>query len=285
MKVAVSSYSFGDYLAKDKMGIKGCMEWAKEQGFEGFELVQHNLERYDVDLNDIAECSKKLDLPIVAYLVYKNFLMDGGRHFDKVVDSAIADVDKAAFVGSPMFRHDVVDGVPRREMGKSFDEIFNMLADGTRRITEYAASLGIRTSIENHGHFLNEAAIVERFINTVNHENFGVMLDMGNFLNVDEDPAYCVGKLARYATHAHGKDYHFKKGGVNDPGEGWHKTRGGNYLRGAILGHGDVNVPRALTTLKMHGYDGWISVEFEGIEENLKGIRISRDNIFRYLGK
>ena len=38
MKVALSSYSFGDYLAKDKMGIKGCMEWAKEQGFEGFEV-------------------------------------------------------------------------------------------------------------------------------------------------------------------------------------------------------------------------------------------------------
>ncbi|MBR5252782.1 MAG: sugar phosphate isomerase/epimerase, partial [Clostridia bacterium] len=48
---------------------------------------------------------------------------------------------------------------------------------------------------------------------------------------------------------------------------------------------GDVNVARALNTLKMHGYDGWISVEFEGIEENLKGIRISRDNILRYLGK
>ena len=68
MRVAVSSYSFGDYLSKDKMGIRGCMEWAKEQGFEGFELVQHNLERYDVDLNEVAEYSKEFDLPIVAYL-------------------------------------------------------------------------------------------------------------------------------------------------------------------------------------------------------------------------
>jgi hypothetical protein len=142
MRVAVSSYSFGDYLSKDKMGIRGCMEWAKEQGFEGFELVQHNLERYDVDLNEIAECSKEFDLPIVAYLVYKNFLMDGGKHFDKVVDSAIADVDKAAFVGSPMFRHDVVDGVPHRQLGKSFDEIFNMLADGSVEFGIQGASCG-----------------------------------------------------------------------------------------------------------------------------------------------
>ncbi len=285
MKLAVSSYSFGDYLAKDKLGIRGCMDWAKEQGFEGFELVQHNLERYDVDLNEVAEYSKKIDLPIVAYLVYKNFLMDGGKYMDKVVESAIADVDKAALVGAPMFRHDIVDGVPRRQPGRSFDEIFAMLADGTRKITEYAASLGIKTSLENHGHFLNEAAIIERFINTVNHENFGLMLDMGNFLSVDEDPAYCVGKLARYATHAHGKDYHFKLGGMDNPGEGWHKTRGNNFIRGAILGHGDVNVARAVGALKMHGYDGWLTIEFEGIEDNLKGIRISRDNMLRYLGK
>lgn len=283
MKMAVSSYSFGDYLSKDKLGIRGCMDWAKEQGFEGLELVQHNLEKYDVDLNEVAEYSKKIDMPIVAYLVYKNFLMDGGKCIDYVIESAIADVDKAAFVGAPMFRHDVVDGLPPRLPGKSFDDVFNMLADGTRKITEYAASLGIKTSLENHGHFLNEAAIIERFINTVNHENFGLMLDMGNFLNVDEDPAYCVGKLARYAYHAHGKDYHFKEGGVNDPGEGWHKTRGNNFLRGAILGHGDVNIARAMGALRKNGYDGWITVEFEGIEDNLLGIRISRNNLMKYM--
>ena len=283
MKMAVSSYSFGDYLSKDKLGICGCMDWAKEMGFEGFELVQHNLEKYNIDINEIAEHSKKIGMPIVAYLVYKNFLMDGGKHMDDVINSAIADVDKAALVDSPMFRHDIVDGVPQRQLGKSFDEIFNMLADGTRKITEYAASRGIKTSLENHGHFLNEAAIIERFINTVNHENFGITLDMGNFLNVDEDPAYCVGKLARYASHAYGKDYHYKTGGVNDPGEGWHRTRGNNFLRGAILGHGDVNVARAMGTLKMHGYDGWITLEFEGIEDNLLGIRISRDNLMKYM--
>ena len=38
-------------------------------------------------------------------------------------------------------------------------------------------------------------------------------------------------------------------------------------LRGTVVGYGVVNVPGCLRALKMGGYDGYLSVEFEGAEE------------------
>ena len=57
---------------------------------------------------------------------------------------------------------------------------------------------------------------------------------------------------------------------------------GGSYARGTIIGHGDARVSQSIGILKRAGYDGFLSVEYEGIEDNLLGIRISLDNLKRF---
>ncbi len=56
------------------------------------------------------------------------------------------------------------------------------IAEGCRRVTEYAETLGIRTMTENHGTFVQESARVEALIEAVDHPNFGALVDMGNFM-------------------------------------------------------------------------------------------------------
>ena len=68
-----------------------------------------------------------------------------------------------------------------------------------------------------------------------------------------------------------------------DPGDTWFKTRAGNYLRGAVIGHGDAKVYQCIQILKSSGYDGYYSVEFEGIEDNLVGIELGLKNLKRFL--
>ena len=58
-------------------------------------------------------------------------------------------------------------------------------------------------------------------------------------------------------------------------------TRGGNYLRGAIIGHGDVPVLQCLRVIKNAGYNGYITVEFEGMEDCLKGIKSGLNTLKR----
>ena len=86
--------------------------------------------------------------------------------------------------------------------------------------------------VENHGQFCQIPAGVEQLVNTVAHPNFGLLVDVGNFLCADEDPVTAVGRGAPYAFHVHIKDFLYKSGQEDDPGEGFFSTRSGAFLRG-----------------------------------------------------
>jgi sugar phosphate isomerase/epimerase len=192
-------------------------------------------------------------------------------------------VDIAAALGATMMRHDITAGDKSgAKVGISYDALLDKMADATRAVTEYAESVGVRTMTENHGYFSQDANRVEKLINTVNHPNFGALVDIGNFMCADEDPWKSVGVMAPYAYHVHAKDFHKKSGMEPNPGKGWFRTRGGDYLRGAIIGHGDARVAQSLYVLKKSGYDGYISIEFEGMEDNLKGIELGLVNLKAY---
>ena len=85
----------------------------------------------------------------------------------------------------------------------------------------------------------------------------------------DDEPAKAVGTVAKYAKHVHAKDFHKKSGNGPNPGDGFFRTRGGDYLRGAVVGHGDVPVFQVLNIIKDSGYNGYITLEFEGHEDAL----------------
>ena len=89
---------------------------------------------------------------------------------------------------------------------------------------------------------------------------------------------------APYAVHAHAKDFHYKAKGEYIPPQGWFPTAGGNYLRGAIVGHGAVNVPECLKLLRAAGYDKWLSVEFEGMEDCIRALEFDLKNLREMLG-
>ena len=120
----------------------------------------------------------------------------------------------------------------------------------SRRGIEYAKTKGIRTMMENHGYFCQDSDRVERIVTGVADSNFGLLLDMGNFLCADENPVVAFGKLMPYVSFVHAKDFHVKSGNNIAPVDGFFTTRGGNYLRGAVLGHGDVPVFQCLSLAK-----------------------------------
>ena len=194
-------------------------------------------------------------------------------------------VDVAAAYGCLAMRHDATPGYMGENKWRSFDTVLPILARAYREVTEYAETKGIKTCIENHGFFAQDPDRVEKLINAVDHDNFGALVDIGNFACADADHNYAVGLLTKYAVHAHAKDFHKKSGSLDAPGEGWFQSRGGNYLRGSIIGHGDVPVRQCVQTLKRNGYDGYLCIEFEGMEDALKGIRIGCDNLKRFINQ
>lgn len=287
MKISVSTYSFLHLMNKGEMTQLDCVAKAKELGFDAVEFVDilpHDGSTPEVYAERLREAVEKEGLFISNYTFAADFLTGSGGDTQAEIERVKKQIDMAVRLGAKSVRHDATSGFAPGDRGyKGFENILNGLADACRQVTIYAEAVGVRTMVENHGYFCQESERVEKLINTVAHPNFGWLVDMGNFLCADDDPVIAVGRAAPYAFYVHAKDFHIKSGNSFNPGEGFFPTRGGNYLRGAIVGHGDVPVVQCLRALKLAGYDGSIAIEFEGMEHSLDGVRIGLANLKRFI--
>ncbi len=285
MKVSVSSYSFQKMLSEGTINQFDMIQKAKDMGFDGIEFVDihahdgSDVMTYAAKLRE--ECAR-LGMTITNYTVGADFLHGCDGDTQKEIERVKGQVDIAAHLGATSMRHDATRGYDRGAF-KSFDTVLPILADACRQVTEYAQTKGVKTMVENHGFFSQDAQRVEKLMNAVHHENFGWLCDMGNFTCADENPTDSVGIAAPYAFYVHAKDFHIKNGMLPSPGDGFFKSRGGNYLRGAIVGHGNVPVQQCLSILKRAGYDGFVAIEFEGMEENIMALTIGLKNLRTYI--
>ncbi len=282
MKYCVNSYSFGGYAAADRLGIYGMIDKAAELGFDGIEFTSaYWLNADERELANIGAYVKSKGLEPVSLCVGADLINGSDGDLDKEVSRVCRMADKAKLLGVSMLRHDASSGFSGRKYSIGYADALPRLAEGCRRISEYAEAIGIRTMTENHGFFSQDADRVETLVNSVACRNFGVLLDLGNFMCADEDPTLSVSRLAAYAFHVHAKDFLYKSGKEPFPGDGWFRTRAGNYLRGTVVGHGEAKIYQSFGILKRAGYDGFLSLEFEGVEDNLTGIRMGLENMKR----
>ncbi|MGI6248448.1 MAG: sugar phosphate isomerase/epimerase family protein [Acutalibacteraceae bacterium] len=285
MKTCISSYSFNRLLQSGEYTQLSLVKLVKEMGFDAIEftdlIVPENMRKADYATQIREECDK-FCLPVANYTVGAELL--GCSDFDEEIARICEQVDTAVILGAKGLRHDASGGFKGEERSfKSFEQALPILAKGCKAVTGYAASKGVVTMVENHGYFCQDSDRVEKLVAAVADKNFGVLIDMGNFLCADEAPEFAVGRLASYAKHVHCKDFHLKSGRGVDPGNGFFRSRAGNYLRGSIIGHGDVPVLQCLSVLGMSGYNGYVSIEFEGMEENLMAIEIGLNNLENYI--
>lgn len=282
MKIAVSSYSFSGVMQTGEYNQFTIIQKAKDMGFDAIEFVDvipHDgsaPEDYAKKLR--AECAR-VGLPVSNFTFGADFI--NCSDIQAEIERVQGMVDLAEALGAKSIRHDATAG----KRGVSFDKALPVLADACRQVTEYAAQKGIVTMVENHGVFCQDSRRVEQLYNAVDHPNFGLLCDMGNFLCADEDPAKAFGIAAPYARYVHAKDFHIKPASESDPGEGFFRSRNGTYLRGAIIGHGNVPVKHCLAALRRAGYQGSIAIEFEGMEDTLKALEIGLANLKRYIAE
>ncbi len=283
MKLAVSSYSFHRLLSSGKMTQLDCIAKAKEIGFEAIEFVDilppEGITREDYARLLAAEC-KQQDMKISCFTFGADFIFGSNGDTQAEIEKVKHMIDIAEILGAGIVRHDATRGD-----GRPFDTVLPLLSDACREITIYAAAKGIRTTVENHGFFCQDSERVEKLYRAVGHENFGLLGDMGNFLCADEAPEKAFGRIAPYILYVHAKDFYVKSGLHPDPGTGYFYSRGHNYLKGTIVGHGDVPVKQCLSILKSVGYDSYIAIEFEGMEDTITGITIGYDNLRRFINE
>ncbi len=279
MEIGVSSYSFGKYRKNTGCDLFKVCELAKQIGFSGIEFVNltegpcGSVEELELAVRLREHCSL-LGLKIIAYTVGANLLAEDG---ESEIKKAKACLDVTQALGAPLMRHDVCYSLPICS-GYTWRDALETIVPRVREITRYAAEKGIRTCSENHGYIFQDAERVETLIRDVDDANYGWLVDLGNFICADGDLLSSVRRAAPYAFHVHAKDFLWKSGREPKP-EGWGTSACGNYWRGTVVGHGIVPIRQDLRTLKNAGYNGYVSLEFEGWEENLQALEVG----YRYL--
>lgn len=288
MKFSVSLYSFYRSIKMNGLSPMDCIAKAKEMGFDAVEAV--DFVNFDCPLDEMPARAKEIKaeadrcgLAISSLAIGADLIHGCDGDTKAEIQRIKAFVDAAASMGAPKMRHDITRGY-NRESGKacSYETLVPMLAESCREIAEYAQSKGVMTMTENHGFFSQDSYRVEALFNAVAHPNFALLCDMGNFLCADENPALSVARVAPYTRYVHAKDFVVKSYADANPGEGSFQSRGGNYLRGTIIGHGNVPVKQCLHILHASGYDDTIAIEFEGMELPEDALRIGLANLKRY---
>ena len=285
MKISVSSYSFHQYIKAGKLTQLECVAKAKEMGFDAIEFTDitgDSLDEQKAMAKKIKDEADRVGIDINAYTIGANLYHESDEDSEKEIERLKGQLDVAKILGAKVMRHDVCYTLGKRGNARSFDLMLPTIAKNARRVTEYAETLGIRTCTENHGFIAQDSDRVEKLFNTVDHDNYGLLVDIGNFLCVDEDPIHAVSRVAPYAVHAHVKDFIR----FDEAVEGRTiMTRGANYIAGAVIGEGVVPVRQCLKILKRANYDGYVSVEYEGREDCIAGIERGLANLKRFISE
>ena len=281
MKLGISSYCLDREIEQGRMTLADAIDWAAAQGAQCMELVPFAF-RFDdpatgkIDSQAIAAVKRQArdaNIELCNYSVLADLCREGEAQRDEI-NRLKHEIDIAAELELPRMRHDVC--AFRRPQGQNtprdFEQMLPRMAEAARELTQYGRSRGVQTLIENHGFFANGSDRVIRILDLVNDENYGLLLDTGNVICVDEDPAIAAHTLAPLCRMVHLKDFYIRS---RDPGDStqfdcagsWFRSRGGRYLRGAILAQGDLDIDETLAALKHSGYDGHIVIEFEGMED------------------
>lgn len=280
VKLGLSSYSLVNAMKKNEISILEVPAWIAEHGGEHIELVPigFNLKENPDLIDGIKEAATKAGITISNYAVGNNFVTNSDEERNARIQELMEHVDIANQLGVKRMRHDVAS-VPIAEASiERFEQELPNLVKACRKVADYAAQYDIITSVENHGYFIQAADRVQRLIQQVNRDNFKTTLDVGNFMCVDEDPVVSVKKNLPYASMVHLKDFYLRPASSGLE-EGWFPTAGGNLLRGAITGHGDINLVEIIKVIKYSGYKGYISIEFEGMEDCLQASSIALKHV------
>lgn len=118
-----------------------------------------------------------------------------------------------------------------------------------RELAEYAQAKGVALVMENHGGMSADPKNILKLFEMVNHPNFRVCPDFGNFEDAIRYEA--LDMIFNEPILVHAKTYVFDEHGDHVP----------------------FDFPRCVAIAKKHGYDGYYSIEFEGPGDQREGIR------------
>lgn len=257
MKVGIDSYCYHRFLGEvyphqkspDKqMTMEDFIKRAKELDVDGVSLESCFFPRFDSGyLSEVKSMLDEFNFDRVYAWGHPDGL-EGGKN-EAAYDEMVDHIEYANAIGAKVMRVVGSSLMFRFEdHGPQIEKLSRMFTNAMKVADNY----GIKLADENHIDY-NADEMLE-LIHNVNHPNFGINFDTGNFLRVLDDPIQGMEKLARFTFSTHVKDLKINpQAAVND----WY------FFSCTPVGDGLVDNQKLAQLLKDANYEGFLAMEID----------------------
>lgn len=236
-------------LACPGWSIPTVIEKAVEFGYQGIEWrggVQGHIPP-SMSARELASLRKRADdagLESLSITSYTSFVSPRAEERNANVDVLKRYSDLAAEIDAPYVRA-FLGELPANT--KLTDAMYETISDGLHAACTYAATVGVKITVEPHDDFTRSSAVSPLFKRDSSHPDLRVIWDLGNTFAAGEEPVEGFNLLKDRIAYVQVKD-----GKIGE--SGWQLCP---------VGHGEVPLEEALALLCNDGYDGAFSVEWE----------------------
>jgi len=250
IKLAVAAYSFRKFLdlkgkSPPSMTMEQFADWVAGIGLGAIEPTSY----YFADTSNAAMARYKLHcarlgLDITGTAVGNDFTTpDAAKHKSQL--QLVNDwVEKCSILGGKTIRI-FAGNLPKGDtLAKAQERCINAIGQAC----DHAARYGVILALENHGGITARVEDLLTLVKAVNHPNFGVNLDTGNFRT--DDPYGDLEKIAPYAVVAQLKTEMHPKGKAKEP----------------------ADLKRLVAMLQKVNFRGYLAVEHEANEDPKEGV-------------
>ncbi len=271
IKIAISSYSFhrfgGGPEGNDSPTIELMIDRCADLGVDGIEFLwQHlaiNGKTSPEALYEVHQYAALRGITPVTVAANHNPLQVTAELRAEELDKLKAAVDAAAALGAPFVRAmggrwntlenfmDMWDnkGEEPPPAGYTEDQGYAWVIEALKEGSEYAGSKGVTLVLENHWGLTGTAAGTARIHDGVNSPWLKYVLDTGNFFQMP-DPYAEMEVFFPDLAILHAKV----------------------YLGGGMLVSPDIDYAKVASLLDAQGYNGYVSIEFEGKAHPNEGV-------------
>lgn len=258
--ILLSTYSLWRFRHDDLRDFDKCLDIADEMGFDGVELLLYQLEQNELlsraKLMSYKRRALALGLPLIGMSTHQGFLTPDRELRKQNVDRTIGQIELAYQLGIPTMRVNTGRwgtsasfdalmanrGIEPPLEGYTDEDGFPWVIDSLAECTRTAEKCGIVLGLENHwGLGLTPEGLL-RIVDAIDSPWLRITTDTGNFL---EEPYERLEQIAPQTILVQAKTYY--------GGGQWYSL--------------DLDYPRIGQILRKHGYRGYISLEFEGMED------------------
>lgn len=270
MKLSVSAWSLQKKLFGNEISNLNFIRFCHESGVRYVELLDCFLSGQG-DVKKVKELLKELDMEVSAYSISNDLVLFDSSKRKAQVEYIKKSIDTALELGTGILR--VFSGYKKDGVSLSVAE--DWIVEGFQEAALLAEQKGITMVLENHGLLAGKSYQVKNILDRTCSKALKANADVGNFMLVNENPLDAVKLLKDQIGYLHLKDLKKVALTVSDLAEAdmeeCYAAIDGSVYQGIVLGNGDVPITAIITYMKKFGYGGFLSIEYEGAGDPVKG--------------